>query len=397
MKYFIAFIFILFNIVLQAQWVSTDLSFGGNVNCLTVSGTNIFAGADSGVYLLSNLESNWTLAGLKGNAITALYVGGANIYAGTDSGSVCLSTNNGTNWIKTNIGQTNDYVDALLAIGTNIFAGTWNGVYLSTNNGTNWTPVLQGFPNFIVYALAISGINILAATYWGLYLSTDNGTNWIHADDSLNTSTALSLAVIGTNIFAGTTDGGGGGGVFRSTNNGASWIEVNNGLTNDHVWTLSASGTNLFAGTYSSGAFLSTNNGTNWIKIGLNTYVLDFAVCETNIFAAAFGGVYRRPLSELVSVSKEVNVLSQDYTLYQNYPNPWNPSTNIKYSIPKTSQVSIKVYDIIGNEIKTLVNEDKPAGAYELTWNAGNLPSGIYFYRLQAGSFIETKKMILLK
>ena len=72
-------------------------------------------------------------------------------------------------------------------------------------------------------------------------------------------------------------------------------------------------------------------------------------------------------------------------------------SSVIKYSIPKTSNVLIKVFDVLGNEIETLVNEEKPVGIYELNWNAANLPSGVYFYRLQAGSFVETKKMILLK
>jgi hypothetical protein len=83
--------------------------------------------------------------------------------------------------------------------------------------------------------------------------------------------------------------------------------------------------------------------------------------------------------------------------LYQNYPNPFNPSTKINYSVPQTSNVVIKVFDILGNEIETLVNEEKAIGTYEINWYAENLPSGIYFYRLQAGSFIETKKMILMK
>jgi len=85
------------------------------------------------------------------------------------------------------------------------------------------------------------------------------------------------------------------------------------------------------------------------------------------------------------------------FTLEQNYPNPFNPSTKIKYSVPQSSYVIIKVFDILGNEIETLVNEEKPVGTYELTWYAKNLPSGIYFYRLRAGSFIETKKMVILK
>jgi len=85
------------------------------------------------------------------------------------------------------------------------------------------------------------------------------------------------------------------------------------------------------------------------------------------------------------------------FTLKQNYPNPFNPSTTIKYEIPKLSFVTIKIYDVLGNEVAALVNEEKPVGTYELNWNAANLPSGVYFYRLQAGNFVETKKMILLK
>ena len=87
----------------------------------------------------------------------------------------------------------------------------------------------------------------------------------------------------------------------------------------------------------------------------------------------------------------------KDFSLSQNYPNPFNPSTKIQYSIPQSSSVTLKVFDILGNEIETLVNEAIPMGTYEITWYAGNLPSGIYFYKLQAGNFVETKKMMLLK
>ncbi len=89
--------------------------------------------------------------------------------------------------------------------------------------------------------------------------------------------------------------------------------------------------------------------------------------------------------------------IPNDYLLYQNYPNPFNPTTTIKYSVPQSSNVVIKVFDVLGKEITTLVNEEKSVGTYELNWYAGNLPSGIYFYRIQTGDFIDTKKMILLK
>jgi hypothetical protein len=94
---------------------------------------------------------------------------------------------------------------------------------------------------------------------------------------------------------------------------------------------------------------------------------------------------------------KEEEILLISYRLYQNFPNPCNPSTKIKYSIPQSSNVVIKVFDILGNEIETLVNDEKQTGTYKITWYAENLPSGIYFYRLQAGDFVETKKMVLMK
>jgi len=101
-------------------------------------------------------------------------------------------------------------------------------------------------------------------------------------------------------------------------------------------------------------------------------------------------------LDGVVGVEDEIS-LPTEFSLEQNYPNPFNPSTKINYSVPQTSNVVIKVYDILGSEIETLVNEEKPTGTYELTWYAENLPSGVYFYRLKAGEFLGTKKMILLR
>jgi len=108
-------------------------------------------------------------------------------------------------------------------------------------------------------------------------------------------------------------------------------------------------------------------------------------------------------ISGAVSVEDEDQIPTQ-YSLSQNYPNPFNPSTKIKYTIPsitlsgvEESFVTLKIFDVLGNEIATLVNEEQPAGSYEVNFSATDLTSGIYFYKLQAGSFVETKKMILIR
>ncbi len=101
-------------------------------------------------------------------------------------------------------------------------------------------------------------------------------------------------------------------------------------------------------------------------------------------------------LDNPVSVENESNI-PQEFTLYQNYPNPFNPGTVIKYAVGERQYASLKVYDVIGNEVATLVNEVKEAGEYEVKFNAEGLPSGIYIYRVQTGSYTASKKMILLK
>jgi hypothetical protein len=102
------------------------------------------------------------------------------------------------------------------------------------------------------------------------------------------------------------------------------------------------------------------------------------------------------PDSYVTDVYDDFEIVSS-FHLSQNYPNPFNPVTKIEYQVPSFSHITLKIYDILGNEIATLVNEEKPFGIYEITFIAGNLPSGTYFYQLRTKDFLETKKMVLLR
>jgi len=99
----------------------------------------------------------------------------------------------------------------------------------------------------------------------------------------------------------------------------------------------------------------------------------------------------------MITDVEEEGSLPESHLLSQNYPNPFNPTTKINYSISQTGIVTLTVFDVLGNEIASLVNEEKSTGNYEFTFDTAGLPSGIYFYKLQTGSFTETKKMILLR
>jgi hypothetical protein len=101
--------------------------------------------------------------------------------------------------------------------------------------------------------------------------------------------------------------------------------------------------------------------------------------------------------STITGVAQTSSMIPIRYELYQNYPNPFNPSTTINYDLPKQSKVKLVMYDILGREVTTLVNETKNAGRYQVIWNANRFASGVYFYRLQADAFTETKKLMIIK
>jgi hypothetical protein len=416
-----------------AQWIRTSGPSGGQVNCFAVLGTSLFAGTDAGgVYLSTNDGTSWTQVntGLTSTRVFALAAttggggSGMSLFAGT-GGGIFLSTNNGTSWTKVSTGLTGTSTHALVISGTNLFAGTFGGgVFLSANNGTSWIPVNTGLTNTNVPALAISGVNLFAATTTGgVFLSANNGASWTAVNAGLANPSVPALAVSGTSIFAGTYDG-----VFLSTNNGTNWTQTS--LTNTVVTSFAlspasgGSGTNLFAGTI-VGVFLSTNNGMSWtaVNTGLtDANVWSLAVSGANLFAGTmYTGVWRRPLAEMVTFVEGFTDLPTSYCLHQNYPNPFNPSTTISYTLPKTSVVALRIFNTLGQEVAALVNERKEAGFHEVTWNASSIPSGVYFYRLQARQmdgqpavglaggqagnastssargYVETKKAILLK
>jgi len=185
----------------------------------------------------------------------------------------------------------------------------------------------------------------------------------------------------------------------------AQWIQTN-GPDGGNVWCFAVNGSNLFAGT-GDGVFRSTNNGTSWIAVntGLtNTRLFSLAANGSNLVAGTDGrGVWRRPLSEVVTaVEDDFSQAPVGFTLEQNYPNPFNPTTSILYQLPKTTQVVLKIYNAVGQEVRTLVNARQPAGMNTAVWDGRDesgkeVSSGAYIYRLQTGEFIQSRMMSFIR
>ncbi len=293
--------------------------------------------------------------------------------------------------------------------GSNLFAGTYRGVFFSPNNGATWTEVNNGLTNLDVWALAVYGSNLFVGTRGGgVFFSPDNGATWIEVNNGLTNRYVQALAVSGSNLFAGTY----GGGVFFSPDSGATWIEVNNGLNNRYVQTFALSGSNLFVGTDGGGVFFSPDSGANWIEVnyGLtNRYVQVLIVSDSYLFAGTDGtAVWRRPLSEMVTgADAHFSRTPGEFRLEQNYPNPFNPATTVGYHLPRPAHVKITLFDTQGRVVCRLWDGFRPAGRHTLVWNGlddggRKAASGVYFYRLEAKtmdgiSFSEVNKMVLMK
>ena len=185
----------------------------------------------------------------------------------------------------------------------------------------------------------------------------------------------------------------------------SNWSSVSAGLENaGSVYALAVSGSNLFAGTWVGSVFLSTDNGSSWTTVSTGLVnpgpLRSFAFAGTILYVGTTNnGVWRRPLSDMISTS--VTMLDSNipsaFALGQNYPNPFNPATMIRYSLPHRSHVSLTVINTLGQKVVELVSGDVEAGNHEVQFNANNLASGVYFYRLQAGKFVQAKSLIVVK
>jgi len=307
-----------------------------------------------------------------------------------------------------------------------IYAGR-NRIYKSNNGGGIWTTtnngnVLDGNPALsmdISYQTS-DKVYVGTAPYQtraGLFRTTNGGTSWDNITVTLPNRFPADIAVDPNddNIVYVTFYGFGTGHVYKSTSSGDSWTDISDNLPDIPIPAVIVDPNNsshVYIGT-DIGVFVSTDGGGNWqdFNAGLPDAVqgMDLNITTANnvIRVMTHGnGAYETKLLSQIPVTTETEPSTvTDFKLEQNYPNPFNPVTKINFTVPNSTFVNLTVYDAIGNEIRTLVNENKPVGTYTVDFDASGLPSGIYFYKLEARDlsassgqgFVETRKMVLLK
>ena len=193
--------------------------------------------------------------------------------------------------------------------------------------------------------------------------------------------------------------------IYRSYDKGLSW-DSSQSVIKFSALEVNPDFPNILYGGDSSGVYISTNYGSNWSLYNNSFSPSKFVIgiskdpgSADTFYVATTKNVYKVWASFLVGMQNINTNVPEKYGLNQNYPNPFNPATKIKFDLANHSvgQTFLSVYDMLGREIETLVNEKLQPGTYEVTFDGSNLSSGVYFYKLTVGEYIKTNKMILLK
>ncbi len=421
-----------------ATWQDVSEGFGlsyiGSIEGIPTGsgGSQLICGTSGqGAFTSSDQGASWMpVAGLPNPYVTSFTTttNGSvppTIYAGTDGQGVYVSNDYGSTWTIDTAGfgysipfSGNLNVNSLIAVnyGTGsevVFAATSPGIYRSVNGG-RWSEDTSGM-GYEVYAFSFGAsrigsnqTDIYAGIIRGVFVSSDTGSTWVPIDTGIVTLGKIrliySLATLvdgtgGLHLFAGAIDTG----LYESSTDGQIWSKVSySPLADSQVNCMAESGTNIFVGT-TSHLYLSTDFGSTWAAVdsGLpRTPIESLYASSTELYAGTSDdGLWRRPLSDMITAINHdlSNNRPKSFSLDQNYPNPFNPTTTINYQLPTNGLVTLKVYDILGREVATLVNEKQNRGNYSVTFNASRLASGVYFYRLAAGSFVSVKKLMLVK
>ncbi len=406
MKKIILIIFLLFSLKVSAQWVQTGNGITGYaiINSMLLNGSDLYACSGfvdltGGIFKSTNDGLNWSQIPFDNHIASVLLIKNGIFIAsiaGVENGGVYVSTNGGNNWIQSSLN--NRTVTSMISLpGNYVCAGTHSkGIYFSSDNGFNWSQSSLTDKSLLCFA-ADSSFVLAGTEGWGVYSSTDNGANWTQT--SFNTHSIYSLAVSGNKICVGAVQHG----VFMSTNRGTDWFRIYPDYTS--IRSIIIDNNIIYLGLNhngNGGVAVSTNNGVTWFdknqgfvpsSLGVTSLILH----NNYIFAGTTYSVWRRGISEILDVQNLNTETPHDFSLSQNYPNPFNPSTTIKFALPKSSFVRITVYDNAGKVIETILKDNFQAGTYETKWDGSKYSSGVYFYRMDAGAFTETKCMLLIK
>ncbi|WKZ68772.1 MAG: YCF48-related protein [Melioribacteraceae bacterium] len=365
----------------------SDIHFFDNENGLAISW--------EGVYKTENGGYQWTKIDSLGSHNQKLYFTSEN--DGWIVGNFIYKTNNnGYSWEQVDFGIAKVWNDIKFIDDQNGWLIGYNLIYQTTDGGQTWNDVTKMDGTFTAVDFIDNSTGYLCELDSIIWKTTDSGLTW-HKISVPSIKRMREINFIDKNNGWLRVDQQ----FYKTNDGGVTWlpsVEVPSYIIKDSF----VIGSNIWLiGSNSNGGILaySDDYGENWEEINLCSREVSsiFMLSEETGWITGNGGLVLGT-SNIVSVADErFDQLVNEYKLFQNYPNPFNPSTQIKFAIPQAGIVTVKVYDIIGREVTTLVNDNLNSGIHEVVFNANNLSSGIYFVRMTSQNFTSTKKIMVIK
>lgn len=385
-------------------WIGTGSTARKNyIPQFIVRDTIIFASTYDDIYLSNDEGNNWTNL-VTDSVFSVRYIAfsDSTLYASTSFNMVFRKEGMLSPWELIFSGTS---VDQIIARQDSIYLVTEEGIFFSPNKGTSIWLLDTTTIGKKINSLNTFGETYLTTTSKGVFISNDHGMFWKKTNLPIFTIyDKFAFEKVQKHFIAWD-----GYSMFRMKEADTIWNEIvipsNLGFAEPPFMVVKDS--IIFISTL-SGAFYSKDIGKTWIDMhfyadwdydsnkGLTTCI---GLNNNKVFASsAADGIWYRNLNEIfTTIIENIKTHPESYFLSQNYPNPFNPSTTINFEIPTQSFVKIKIYDLLGREIVTLVNELKNEGTHTIQWNASQFASGVYFVKMNAGSFVSTKKLILAK
>ncbi len=395
------------NIILNIQSISWQTVNSGTYNSLRSvyfvnSSTGWTAGSNGTLLKTTNTGTSWSSQTTNtSSTINGIFF--ANVSTGwfiANGGIIKKTTNGGTNWNSQNSTTSHDLKGIYFTndnLGWVVGGNSSQGIILkTTNGGSNWAIQDPGTGSSLNSVFFINSTTGWAAGGSGgsgsILKTTDGGSSWNSQGPPWSTINSIHFYDINNGWAAGQYSQ-----CWHTTNGGTDWEPQWVGTDNQRaVFSLSSSVAWIV--TDYGHTYRTYDGGTTWTSecTDMNGNLYSLHAVGDKLWTVGDDGTI---LYKFASSIREINPtqIPSSFELSQNFPNPFNPNTTITLSIPYLSNVEVKIYDILGNEITTLVNEELSGGTYKVDWDATNLSSGVYFYTMKAGDFVNTKKMILLR
>ncbi|MGH2574680.1 MAG: YCF48-related protein [Ignavibacteria bacterium] len=415
----IVFLVFIFTAVSKSQWIIQNSGTNQILNSVHfVNAQTGYTAGNSGILLkTSNGGINWVPL----NSGTSEVLNSVHFFNSTsgivcgNSGIIIRTTNGGANWNNVNSGVSAALNSISFSDNVNGICSGHNGTLLwSSNGGVSWVIGQQGF---LVSYYGVHMVNSLTGYAAGvntifapLIAKTSNGgMNWTYSTFYVNNNEATLRDIHFININEGFTVSNvwdGQGGISYTSNGGLNWTHqlFTNALNSADF----PSANTGYAVGFSGSILKTTNRGISWTAqsspVSNILRGVSFADSLTGFAVGDNGVTLKTSNGGITYINRISSGVPDKFYLYQNYPNPFNPITKIKFDLPASPfslgegmGVRLVIYDVLGREVVTLIDEQLRPGTYEVDFDGSNYPSGVYFYTLSAGDYSETKKMILLK